>query len=138
MLPTPSKTPRKRNAGQQIAVSSTARVLFQDRLVKVEDAMPSPRKPRKSKKIAFSLGSFSDQSDGEGSNIPIYTDSKERIPTLEENEDNPFVGSKKVNGPGKTSGKRASRTTRKSEERLAQEAEMDEGARNGDGMIYVL
>ncbi|OCK78427.1 hypothetical protein K432DRAFT_332086 [Lepidopterella palustris CBS 459.81] len=132
MLPTPSKTPRKR-AVQDLG--STARVLFPNRPANVDDSMPSPRKSRKNKKhAAFTLQSFVEEAedDDEPSQIEIYTDSKERVPDLDEHEDNPFITTKKnskVKANGVPEPKR-----RRVDDRTAQ---MEEAVRNNEGMIYV-
>ena len=98
--------------------------------------MPSPRKSRKNKKhSAFTLQSFVEEAEDEGSSskIEIYTDSKERVPDLDEDEDNPFVTSKK-NGKARSNGVPELKR-RKVDERTAR---MEEAARNEEGMIYVL
>lgn len=135
MLPTPAKTPRKRAIQSQATLSSTARVLFLNRPANIDDAMPSPRKSRKNKKhSAFTLQSFAEEAEDEGSSskIEIYTDSKERVPDPDQDEDNPFVTSKK-NGKARLNGVPELKR-RKVDERTAR---MEEAARNEEGMIYV-
>lgn len=135
MLPTPAKTPRKRALESQAALTSTARVLFPNRPAHIDDAMPSPRKSRKNKKYsAFTLQSFVEEAEEEGnsSKIEIYTDTKERVPDLNEDEDNPFVTSKKNNKARSNGVSELKR--RKADERTAR---MEEAARNEEGMIYV-
>lgn len=133
MLPTPAKTPRKRDVRSDL--SSTARVLFPNRPATIDDAMPDPRKTRKNRKhAAFTLQSFIEgDEEADADKIEIYTDSKERIPTLDEEEDNPFITTKK-NGKAKTNGSREPKR-RKIDERTA---EMEKAVRNEEGMIYVL
>lgn len=130
MLPTPAKTPRKRALQTQEDLSSTARVLFQPRPATIEDAMPTPRK-RKIRKDAYTLESFMNQADEEEEKIPIYTDSKERVPELDDGEENPFMtkkgkGKARVNGTSKA---------RKVEERSVR---MEEAVSRDEGLIYTL
>ncbi len=119
MLPTPSKTPRRSHLAPETGLFS-GRALFPSRLATVDDAMPSSsRKGRRSKKqTALTLESFLDADkadDGEG--IEIYTDCKERVPAVDDDDDNPFVGPAKA------------RSTRS---RIAAEDSRE------DGMVYVL
>lgn len=138
MLPTPVKTPKKKQV-QHASLNAASRALFIDRN---EDPMPTPRKYRKGKRsIGFSL--YSSQEDGEdtaaGSKIPIFTDSKDKVPELDPSEDNPFLikpkqmvippepskgrGLKKKSGAGKTE-----QTSKQIEEAFQRE----------EGMVYVL
>lgn len=90
--------------------------------------MPDPKKARRSKKSAFSLDSFEAMhEEGESSTIPIYTDSKERVPDYDENEDNPFV----------TRRGRPARSTRK-KWKDEKSAHMDQAMRNEEGVIVTL
>lgn len=119
MLPTPHKTPRKRSQEGEETLGSTARVLFSNRPTRIEDAMPTPRRGRKSN--PFSL--MEEEGDGE---IPIYTDSKERIPTEDEEEDNPFITKR---GRGKRTRAPVKATV---------DPKMQEAADKGEGIIYML
>jgi hypothetical protein len=126
MLQTPAKTPRKR-APQSASTNSTARVLFPGRPVNIDDAMPSPRKARKTKYLnPFAIA---EEGDGEGSSskIQIYTDSKERVPTLDTDGSNPFLSSNAAK-PNK----------RQKKTHTSREAAMEEAVRNDEGMVYVL
>ena len=88
MLPTPAKTPVKRPAKSSAGVQSTARILF--RPASVDDVMPANKRRKNGRHVGFTLDSF-DGTDGQGDeDIKIYTDSKERVPELDPNEDNPF------------------------------------------------
>jgi hypothetical protein len=127
MLPTPAKTPKKRVVHDE-TLTSTARVLFPGRPATVEEAMPTPRKGRKCMKNVFTLESFAEQMD-ETEKIEIYTDSRERIPTHDDEEDNPFVTKK---GKGKA---KATLKTRKIDAKTAQ---MEEAVNREEGMIYIL
>lgn len=88
MLPTPVKTPQKSPKKSSPAINTIARKLFV-RPSSTEDAMPSPKKARKSYS-GFSLDSFT----AEDATVPIeiYTDSSERIPEVDLSADNPFYG----------------------------------------------
>jgi hypothetical protein len=88
MLPTPVKTPQKSPKKSSPAINTIARKLFV-RPASAEDAMPSPKKARKSYS-GFSLDSFT--AEDETAPIEIYTDSSERIPEVDLSPDNPFYG----------------------------------------------
>ncbi|KAE8158847.1 hypothetical protein BDV40DRAFT_274760 [Aspergillus tamarii] len=114
MLPTPAKTPKKKAVGD---IGNTARALFP----------PPSGRPKKSKKYTgFSLDSFDDNAQG-GSNIQIYTDSRDRIPEPDESEDNPFC--KRPTAPTRFSRRRA--------EQIKRDKEVDESVKRDDGMTYV-
>jgi len=126
MLPTPAKTPRKRALQSEASLNATARLLFQPRPVTIEDAVPTPRKMRKTK----GLLSLEDSGRDEGApseKIAIYTDSKERIPTLDEDDENPFVTKK-----GK-----AKAVPRKAINDEAQVPKTTEVADRQEGMVYL-
>lgn len=133
MLPTPAKTPRKRALQTDESLGATARVLFADRPATIEAAVPTPRKARKTIKNAISLESFAHQMDNDpGESIEIYTDSKDRIPTADEDEENPFNVKK---GKGKAKARSAAAT--KTRKMTAAEVKMDEAVRNDAGMVYL-
>lgn len=131
MLPTPSKTPRKRVLHEE-EISTTARVLFTPRPATIEEAMPTPSKGRKNKKNLFSLDSFMEHEE-EVDDIAIYTDSRERIPTADEDSDNPFVTKK-----GKGKAKAKTHGVSKSRKADPKAAKMQEAANREEGMIYML
>ncbi|KAF2791216.1 hypothetical protein K505DRAFT_249475 [Melanomma pulvis-pyrius CBS 109.77] len=126
MLPTPAKTPRKR-VFEQETLTSTARVLFPSRPATIDEAMPTPRKGRKSMKDIYTLESFAEHID-EPEKIEIYTDSKERIPTRDDEENSPFI---KKKGKGKA---KATPRARKIDVKTAQ---MEEAVNRDEGMIYI-
>jgi hypothetical protein len=95
----------------------------------VDDAMPTPKKNRKSK--AFSLNPFDDMEIA-AETIEVYEDSKERIPTVDYDEDNPFLVKA---GPQKAKGLTRSTRARQKSER---EKQMETDARNEEGVVYVL
>ena len=137
MLPTPAKTPRKRDATKNATLKSTARILFPGRSATVDEVMPSPRKAKKGKLQDFSISSFAEEGDDEASagGIPIYTDSKERMPSVGVEDDNPFL-SKNAGGKKKTGGD--SRSKRSKAKKSRHEIEMEDAAKNDEGIIYVL
>ncbi len=131
MLPTPAKTPRKRALYSEESIKPTSRVLFPSRPASIDDV--TPRKARKFTKNVYSLNSFEDR--GESSEkIEIYTDSKERIPTADEDDDeNPFVTKK---GKGKSKAK--ARATPQRRKKDAKAEEMEDAVNHDEGMIYIL
>lgn len=122
MLPTPAKTPRKKAVGD---AGSTARTLFP------QHPPPSSMRKKGRKNIGFSLESFNEDGAQDGSQIQIYTDSRDRIPELDESEENPFHKKPvKSNHHTRTSGRR--------EDRLERDKEINESVKRRDGMVYVL
>ncbi|KAF2007083.1 hypothetical protein P154DRAFT_597556 [Amniculicola lignicola CBS 123094] len=130
MLPTPAKTPRKRALQTEESLSSTSRVLFQDRPATISDIVPVPRRGRKSRKDLFSLDSFGDHMDEDEGGIQIYTDSKERVPEIDEDDENPFI-TKKGKGKAKVA------ATPKPRKVDPETAKMEEAASRNEGMIYL-
>jgi hypothetical protein len=124
ILPTPSKTQRKRKAA---AMSSTARVLnFQP--YSPNDVMPSPRKMKKaSHKSSRGFDLFDSGSSGSQEQIQIFTDTNARVPELDGSDDNPFLG------PRQTRSSRPQRRARSDEEER-----IDERAERDEGVMYVL
>ncbi|KAL4945058.1 hypothetical protein BDV06DRAFT_185917 [Aspergillus oleicola] len=112
MLPTPAKTPRKKKVDD---AGSTARMLF-----------PQPAPKKKKKQTGFSLDSFTDEPTG-GDSIQIYTDSRDRIPEVDESEENPFYQK-----PSSNTNPRTSRRKTRSRDK-----EVDEALKREDGMVYV-
>ena len=135
MLPTPAKTPRKRAI--QPGIGTTARILFPNKPDNVDEAMPTPRKNgRKPKKhIGFSLDSFGedDSASSEGK-IEIYTDSKEKVPELDESEENPFYVKPGQEPPSTIQ----SSKRRKISGEAKINPELEESFKREDGMVYVL
>ncbi|KAL8843303.1 MAG: hypothetical protein Q9170_000161 [Blastenia crenularia] len=132
MLPTPAKTPRKKD--RKIAeLQSTARVLFPSRLEKVEDAMPNKRDRNGRKNVGFSLDSPGEDEDP-ATRIPIFTDSKEKIPELDMSEDNPFVDkieTKRHPAAHRTNGHRGKKAPVRASSYIEDEFNREEG------MVYV-
>lgn len=128
MLPTPAKTPRKRALQSESSLSSTARVLFPPRPATIDEVMPTPRKMRKTKNL-LTLESFHRDAEDHAEKITIYTDSKERVPEQNDEEDNPFITKK---GKGK-----ARATAQKPRKADAQAARMHDAADRDEGMVYL-
>lgn len=92
--------------------------------------MPTPRKGRRNTKDVYSLDSFHAQMEDAGEQIPIYTDSKDRVPTADDEEDNPFVTKK-----GKAKAKGSAPKPRKTD---AKTKKMEDAVDRDEGMIYLL
>jgi len=140
MLPTPAKTPRKRTTPNQAALKSTARALFPNRPTTIDDAMPSPRKHKQPSggHNSFSISALADEGDDEASSskIQIYTDSKERVPSMDEDENNPFLSR---NAASKKKVIEVSQTTRRrAKPKSEKDKQMEEAAQKDEGIIYVL
>jgi len=138
MLPTPAKTPRKKQV-HPAAAKAAARVLFPVRPDTVDEAMPIPRKRKNRRRVVFSLySSKEDEEANAESNIQIYTDSKDKIPELDPSEDNPFLEQPtEILPPPEPSKGRSSRkrkASRSPEERKA----ISEAFNREEGMVYVL
>ena len=134
MLPTPAKTPRKKDLRKTTELQSASRVLFPSRLEKVEDAMPNKKDRRGKKNVGFSLDSPGEDEDSAG-RIQIYTDSKEKIPELDVGEDNPFIDrpeTSRAPEPQKTSGRRGRKAPVQSNPHIEDAFDREEG------MVYVL
>jgi len=133
MLPTPAKTPRKKVV--QPTVTSTARVLFPSRPGNVDDAMPTPTKHgrRVKKNGGFSLGSFADDASSDGK-VEIFTDSKDKIPEIDESPDNPFY----VKPGSEHSATKNGHKRRKVSSLPHHDEGVQEMLKRGDGMVYVL
>lgn len=85
MLPTPAKTPRKKNVEN---TKTVARTLF----TKPAQTTDSSRRVKGKKYNGFSLESFhADPHQAASGSIEIFTDVRDRIPTLNTAEDNPFI-----------------------------------------------
>ena len=131
MLPTPSRTPKKRHS----AVNATARVLNFHQPANPSDMMPSPRQIHKQKRkttntmAGFELYEDEPESSAAAS-IPIYMDPVARVPEVDESEDNPFVGPRRTTRP--------QRRSRKSAAEAVHDAQIEEAARQEAGVVYVL
>lgn len=134
MYPTPAKTPRKRAPPSDLG--NTARVLFHDIETDPEQIMPTPSKSRKGKKhAALSLESFEGERN-DGSKVQIYTDSKERMPEMDESEDNPFIVRKKDKNTTSENPSTTGRGRRKAKHGMSKK--VDEAVENNEGIVYTL
>ncbi|GAD99119.1 conserved hypothetical protein [Paecilomyces variotii No. 5] len=125
MLPTPMKTPRKKAVED---MSSAARTLF-------PTASASAR-PRKSKKYSgFSLESFEEEPAEATGKIEIFTDSRDRIPQLDESEENPFY--KKPAAPATTVTAAPRTSSRRKANGSKRDKEVEDAIDREDGMTYV-
>ncbi len=128
MLPTPAKTPRKKELPAN-AFDTTARVLFPPRSGHVEDVMPSPRKKKNRERLGLSLDEASNVEENEP--IAIYTDSKERIPELDTSPDNPFY-EQPNDGEGMAG------NTKNAGRKMVLNKEMEKAVKRTDGAVYIL
>ena len=115
-LPTPRKTPKKRDTG-----SNTARVLHFR--TPSDSILSTPRKRRQ--RITLDSPQESEPS------VPIFTDSQDRVPEMEHSDDNPFVGPRR-----KVRSSSVGHTPRRRQ--TAEEDAMDEAVKNDEGLIYLL
>ncbi|KAK0265767.1 hypothetical protein LTS09_001004 [Friedmanniomyces endolithicus] len=126
MLPTPSKTPRRRH---DAPLNATARILsFQPE--NPNDVMPVARKIKKHGRFN-SMNGF-DLYDEERAHrdemVEIFTDANARVPELDDVEDNPFIGSKRTST-------RPQRRTKKWP--TSEEIAMEEAVSRQEGVIFV-
>jgi len=131
MLPTPAKTPARKDASAQneANIAAIARSLFHAE----DEVMPDSKKKRAKKYSGFSMESFTALDVEEP--IKIFTDSHERIPEVDGSADNPFFGQGVAVPPEPT--KR--RSKRKHVSIPGEGKETIEGAtRREDGLVYVL
>ena len=135
MLPTPASLPRKKEVPRR-EVDAAARVLFPPRPNTIEDAMPTPRKNRRGrKKAGFSL--YSSMEDDGDDQVQIYTDSRDKVPELDINEDNPFLDS--AHGGLPSQQRESRRAGRKRKQPHVESNEQIERAFHHDkGIVYVL
>lgn len=137
MLPTPAKTPRKKQVQHAAGLS---RVLFPVRPDTVEGAMPTPRKNKKTKRhVGFSLdSSMEDDASSEGGGIKIYTDSKDTVPELDQSEENPFIDHPLKRDIPEERRKPKPGKKRKAQPEAIGKQEIEEAFNHEEGMVYVL
>lgn len=126
MLPTPSKTPRKRRIDD---MSSTARVLFPARHATIDEVVPTPRKSRKTSNL-YTLESFARHAEEETEKISIFTDSRERVPTPGAVDENPFITKK-----GKSKAKATPQRSRKVVDQRT--AKLNDAVDREEGMVFI-
>ncbi|KAK3945567.1 hypothetical protein QBC46DRAFT_277274 [Diplogelasinospora grovesii] len=127
MLITPAKTPQKPPTEQSKAkVKAIARNLFHSE----DEIMPSPKKARTKK---YTLDSFC-ADDEVDEPIPIFTDSHERIPEVDNSTDNPFYVNNTAPPPSPTKRRSTRQTvTIPGEGKVS----VEEAIRREDGMLIV-
>lgn len=143
MLPTPMKTPRKK---QVLPPGSLARNLF-PRKSNIDVPQPPSSKRQKGKKFnSYSLESFNDGLDNGGNgDLVIFTDSRDRIPEVNQKKNNPFR-SKTDKSEHMDSGATEEHTKKRTkikrniqrDDKTKRQEEVDEAVNRDDGMLYVL
>jgi hypothetical protein len=133
MLPTPAKTPRKQpDEKLEAGVRAVARNLFAGE-ASTSEAIASPRKRKAKTYTGVSLESFRAEEVEE--DISIFTDSRDRLPEVDDSADNPFYGSTTGNHQPSTR-----RSTRVKKVLIPGHGKIpvDEAVQRGDGIVYVL
>lgn len=72
-----------------------------------------------------------DSAEQNGEAIEIYADPSARVPVLDQSEANPFIGPRQTR-------QRPQRKSRKSAAQVEHDAQVDEAARQDEGVVYVL
>jgi hypothetical protein len=100
--------------------------------------MPTPKRSRRTQRNPITLQSFADATahDADTEAIEIYTDFKDRMPSLDGEEDNPFIGPSQQARKGR-GGIKSNTQRKKHKKASATDDEMEEAARNDEGIIYV-
>lgn len=132
MLPTPAKTPRKQSDEKlEAGVRAVARNLFAGDSSTIE-AAPSPRKKTKTY-TGVSLNSFRAEEVEE--DISIFTDSRDRLPQVDESTANPFYGSTiEEPQPSRRRSTRGKKVLIPGKGRVP----VEEAVQRSDGIVYVL
>jgi hypothetical protein len=132
MLPTPVKTPKKKQVSN---MSAASRALFQDAATIDQMAIPSPRKSRKNKRYnGFSLESFRVE-DGDNEGIEIFIDTRDKVPEADTSDSNPFMEKSEDSGMQKLA---AGSKRRKVSSKKARDAQVQDAIEKDEGMVYVL
>lgn len=96
-----------------------------------------PRRFQRGRKhTAFRLDDLEEGGENGGS-IQVYTDSRDRIPEIDENEDNPFVvrrSNRKKQSPVTIN----DMESQSPKPKYGMTAEIDQAVENGEGVVYVL
>ncbi|KAG8525935.1 uncharacterized protein KY384_000697 [Bacidia gigantensis] len=135
MLPTPASAPRKKQVSRP-QVDAAARVLFPPRPDSVEDAMPTPRKNRKNRRnVGFNL--YGDpEEDGQNldERVQVFTDSKDRVPEVGPQTDNPFVDGSQQNQQPEMAKPRASR--KRKQRHVETNPQIEDAFNRDEGIVY--
>ena len=139
MLPTPAKTPRQKPIPAS-AIVPTARVLFSNQSEIFKEVNPIPRKRgRNRRNVGFVIdSSIGDDGSYSEDNIQIFTDSKEKIPELDPNEDNPFYDNSSHANLYKKLPNIKNDRKRKVRAGISENKEVEEAFKREEGMVYVL
>lgn len=133
MLPTPAKTPRKQPDEKfEAGVRAVARNLFTGESSTAE-ALASPRKRKPKTYTGVSLDSF--RAEVVEEEIPIFTDSRDRLPEVDDSADNPFYGN--TTEEQQPSRRRSTRVKKIIVPGVGK-IPVDEAVQRGDGIVYVL
>ena len=143
-LPTPAKTPRKQPIQNTAAVASAARVLFPTHPDTIDEVMPKTGRSRKgNRQVGLSImGSDLANEDEAKESMNIFTDSRDRFPSLDRDLENPFIGhsakpsSTTASRPSIAGGRRTTR--RKAMNGVKENEEIKEAFDHEEGMVYVL
>ncbi|KAI1500892.1 hypothetical protein F5X99DRAFT_225495 [Biscogniauxia marginata] len=129
MLPTPTKTPRKpTDAKTEAASHAVARNLFPAEA----EVIPTPKKKKAKKYTGLTLESFTAEEIGDP--INIFTDSRDRLPELDNSVENPFYGNDPA--PVEEPSKRRSKRKQVSIPGEGRQS-IEEAIRREDGIVYV-
>ncbi|KAG5207248.1 hypothetical protein GTR04_6371 [Trichophyton interdigitale] len=134
MLPTPAKTPRKKQIED---LGPTARTLFSSSSKSAQD--PAAMMPKRSKKYSgFSLESFeADPQQASQEPIAIFTDSRDRIPQVNNSPDNPFRSKSADGEPSSKLSADAGKRRKLDESSRKRDKNVDKAIRRDDGLLYV-
>ncbi|KAH7021036.1 uncharacterized protein B0I36DRAFT_333647 [Microdochium trichocladiopsis] len=136
MLPTPAKTPRKQpNENDAAAVRSVARNLFSAE----SDMIASPRKRKAKKYSGIAMESFVAEDIEQP--IPIFTDSRDRIPSIDRSSANPFYANNAAAHDSDVAfePETAKRRSRRRQVTIPGEGSqtVEEAVQRDDGIVYV-
>ena len=129
-LPTPAKTPRKQPMQQKAAVASAARVLFPTRPDTTEEVMPKTGKSRKGRQVGLS-SMMGGEANDDAESINIFTDSRDRFPSLDPDADNPFIDNA-------TPSTKDQRVKRRRMSGVQTNEEVKQAFDHEEGIVYVL
>lgn len=121
-LPTPAKTPARKHSDQpEKDVNAVARNLF--------GRQQSPKKSRAKRTHGISMDSF----EVEDEPIQIYTDSQDRLPEVDDSEQNPFYGE-----AGIAASAAPVRRSSRNKKSAAEKETVQEQLEREDGIVYTL
>lgn len=133
MLPTPSKTPRKQpDEKLEAGVRAVARNLFASESSTSGEAA-SPRKRKAKTYTGLSLESFRAEEVEE--DIAIFTDTRDRLPEVDDSAENPFYSNAESQQP--TTTRRSTRVKKVLVPGVGR-IPVEEAVQRSDGVVYVL